>query len=64
MKPKFKHPLNTKAGRIERAIWTLLDGERRGLNVARVVTYIQNKGCSADEIAEALNQASNGAVLK
>lgn len=62
-KPKFNHPLSTHEGRIERAIWTLCDGEKRGIQVAVVIDFLKKKGCTDDEVAEALNAASGGALL-
>ena len=61
--PKFQHPISTRAGRIERAVWTLRDGERQGLPVASTMAFLARKGCSDDEILEALNQASGGALV-
>lgn len=62
-KPDFKHPVSTSEGRVERAVWTLRDGERQGFLVAAVMEYLSRKGCTETEILEALNQASDGALV-
>ena len=62
-KPKFEHPLNTSKGRIERAVWTLLEGERQGLQVALTMSYLEKKGCSDAEIMAALDQAAGSSLF-
>lgn len=61
--PSFKHPISTSEGRIERAVWTLLDAEKQGIPVANVLAFLTKKGCTDLEITEALNQASGGALV-
>lgn len=62
--PKFQHPLNTKEGRHERAVWTLLSAEEEGLPVAATMEYLSKKGLTDTEILEALNAASGGALVR
>lgn len=62
--PSFRHPDTTREGRIERAVWTLLEGERLKVPVASSMSFLQKKGCSAAEVLEALNTASDGALVR
>ena len=60
--PHFRNPLDTPEGRHERAVWTLLDGERQGIQTVLVMDFLRKKGLSEAEILAALNEASGGAV--
>ena len=62
-KPKWAHPLASKAGRIERAAWTFKEGERKRLLVVDVIAFLEKQGVSQGEWQEALNQASGGAMV-
>jgi hypothetical protein len=62
--PSFKHPLDSHEGRIERAVWTLQDGERLKIQVADTIGFLKRKGCTDEEITEALNQASSGELVR
>lgn len=54
----FKHPINTKEGRHERAVWTLMDGEKQGIPVANTIDFLKKKGLTENEILFALDEAS------
>lgn len=57
--PKWKHPLKSPEGRQERAVWTFLDGERRGMQVVTVMRYLRERqGLSDAEIFLALDTAA------
>ena len=64
VKPRFKHDNSTREGRIERAVAILKDGEKRGLPVAVALGFLADKGCSDDELTEALNEASGGELVR
>jgi hypothetical protein len=60
-KPQFKHPLNTPEGRQERAVAVLLDPN--GF-VHQKWEFLRAKGMSDTEILDALNEATDGEVLR
>jgi hypothetical protein len=60
-KPNFKHPSETKEGRLERAVAVLRDPH--GF-VQDKWQFLQGKGMSDTEILEALNIASDGELLR
>src|SRR5260370_12750928 len=60
-KPQFKHPVSTREGHRERAVAVLLDPY--GL-VQQKWEFLREKGMSDDEILEALNDATDGEVIR
>ena len=62
-KPNFQHSVHTAEGRIERATWMF--GEANGkMSMGNVMAFLKEKGCTDDEITEALNRATNGGVVR
>jgi len=57
----FKHPLNTREGRIERAVAIFQDANG---TINQKVAYLVQKGMQANEITSALNEAGDGALLE
>lgn len=57
----FKYAINTKQGRIERAIAILQDPNG---TVNQKMAFLVSKGMPSEEITEALNTAGNGALLE
>ena len=62
--PSFRHPLSTKEGRHERAVWTFLNAQEDGVQASVVVVFLKKKGMSDSEIMEALNEASSGVLIQ
>ena len=60
-KPQFKHPVTTPEGRRERAVAVLLD--LHGF-VHQKWEFLREKGMCDDEILGALNQATDGEVIR
>jgi len=60
-KPQFNHPVTTPAGRRERAVAVFLD--RHGF-VHQKWEFLREKGMSDNEILEALNEATDGEVIR
>ena len=58
--PTFRHSVQTKAGRLERALAILADPQG---TVNQKVAFLHSKGMPGDEITEALNQAGQGALV-
>ena len=57
----FKYALNTKEGRIERALAIFTDPNG---TVNQKMAFLVSKGMPSNEITEALNLAGNGALLE
>src|SRR5437899_10172717 len=60
-KPKFRYALDTPQGRRERAVAILLDSH--GF-MQQKWEFLRQKGMSDTEILDALNEASNGEVIR
>ncbi len=60
-KPRFKHPVDTPAGKQERAVAVFLD--QHGF-VQQKWEFLREKGMSDNEILEALNTATGGEVVR
>jgi hypothetical protein len=60
-RPQFKHPPNTPEGQRERAVAVLLDPH--GF-VHEKWEFLRQEGMSDNEILEALNQATDGEVIR
>jgi hypothetical protein len=60
-KPQFKHPVTTPEGRRERAVAVMLDPH--GF-VHQKWEFLRGKGMSDNEILEALNEATDGEVIR
>ena len=55
--PKWRHPMDTSDGRVERATWALREAQAHGKAVADTLAYLETKGCTGAEIMDAMNQA-------